>query len=184
MESSSLLLSSARVYITPASLSRVEELCQHPIFGKSIKELEISCSYNVASLAEGPTTPFRGHCAGELTVKQELLFEAHEQYRRLYEDQEQVKNGGEYITRICAALSSLSQSLFIAIIDKPNTFPVSTFDLSDTGLMQTCLAASDRKASFTTRILRPPMEMIPELFTTVVVTTIRPTRLEIDFKPP
>jgi hypothetical protein len=71
----------------------------------------------------------------ELTVKQELLFEAHKQYRQLYEDQGQVKNGAAHISRTCAALSSLSQSLCIAIIDKPNTFPGLTFDLLDTGLM-------------------------------------------------
>jgi hypothetical protein len=112
------------------------------------------------------------------------LFEAHKHHRRLCEDQEQVKNGGAHITRICAALSSLSQSLFIAIIDKPNTFPGSTFDLSDRGLMQTCLAASDWKASFTTSFSRPPMEMIPEIFTAMAATTVRPTRFEIDFKPP
>ncbi|OCK84760.1 hypothetical protein K432DRAFT_378310 [Lepidopterella palustris CBS 459.81] len=74
--SSPFLIQSACVYISSNSLSRFEELCQHPVFRKSIKSVQINVSYYDAKLAEDLGT-FGAHCGA-------ILFrnlEVHDRFR-------------------------------------------------------------------------------------------------------
>lgn len=61
----SLLISSARVFITSYSLSHFEELSQHPVFSKSIKAVEINGSY-YDSCVTNDRGPFAQHNSARL----------------------------------------------------------------------------------------------------------------------
>jgi hypothetical protein len=227
--SSPFLISSATIYITSASLAHMEELCDHPVFSQSIKEVEINCSYYDKCMAESIGL-YGAHCGftlfrdlemysrgsrsrmypvdenalvhisdgwtafneedyfknnPDLTEKQQWLLDAHEQYRQRYEDQMRIKVGNAHIQRICVALTKLSHLQSITLTDARYYSPQRHATFSDPDLLETCLLASTWKGSFITAFLtRPPVEMIPDLFTALAQTDVRPTSFSIDIKPP
>jgi hypothetical protein len=234
--SSSFFLYSIQVYVTSASISHMEELCEHPIVSKSIKEVEISCSYYNSLLAGRPGL-FAASRAGELytklathfqlvwrieddaseqeesleeaaltqasvewralnkhgflesgcelTPKQKWILRVHDQYRELYDDQEQVKNGHAHIRRICAALTKLPRLQSIVLSDAPRSYKTSHPKFSEPDLLRACLSASNWKKPYNTTFpTRPPVEMIRELFTALAETNIRPLKFALDFNPP
>lgn len=69
--SSSFLILSSTIYMASASLAHMEELCSHPIFSKSIKQVEINCSYYDKCLAESIGV-YGDHCGYKLYQNLEM----------------------------------------------------------------------------------------------------------------
>ncbi|TLD35769.1 hypothetical protein E2P81_ATG02072 [Venturia nashicola] len=218
--SSPLLIFSATVYITSASLFHLEELCSHPIFGQSINQVEINCSYYDVCMAESRGV-YSYRCGSKLyqnlgnnpvdemalyrmsddwsalnkrgflekkpklTENQQWLLDVHGQYKKLCEDQVRVKIDNAHIQRICTALMRLPQLHSLSLTDD-SYYPVRRHRaLSDADILERCLLTSTWKGSFPTAFfIRPPVEIIPDLFTALAQTDIRPTRIAIDVKPP
>jgi hypothetical protein len=224
--SAPLLICSVRVDITSDSLRLLEEISWHPIFSKSIKQVEINVSYYDACIANdmalfaqhNSTALFqtlemmeRG-CSDEeeidfqggyrtlkdwntisststdkFTKKQLLLLEALKKYSQLFDDQEEVKANGGHIKRICSSLGRLPALDSIDINDemRRRSCDKGEEEFSNEYLLAYCLTPSSWKGSFITAfVTAPPVEIIPELFTSLARSTIRPSKFKISITPP
>jgi hypothetical protein len=222
-----LLLCSVRVDVTSDSIRHLEELSRHPIFKKSIRQIEVNVSYYDACLANDLTL-FAKHNATQLfqtiegmerchsylnqeanfddryklleewesinnadantfTPGQLLLSNTHKSYCQLFDDQEDVKRDGGHTKRICSALENLLALDSVIINDEPHWR--SSTDrgkmLSIKYLVASCLSPSSWKGPFTTAYLAsPPVEIIPQLFSSLTRSTVRPSRFSISITPP
>lgn len=78
-----------------------------------------------------------------------------------------------------------TQPQSIVLTDSPKRSGSPHLEFSDLDLLRTCLTASSWKGFFTTAYLtRPPVEMIPQLFTALADTNIRPTKFKINVAHP
>lgn len=122
------------------------------------------------------------------TERQRFLLAAHSEYHRRFIDQEQLKQDGAHIRRICAGLMRLCNLQYIAIDDDPHTrsYEGERKPFSDEELMESCLIQSTWKGSYiTSSLTSPPVEFIPELFQALSVSsTIRPSKFTIRITPP
>jgi hypothetical protein len=126
------------------------------------------------------------HLEETCTETERLLLDAHSHYNQLYLDQEQVKQDGAHIQRICVALERFSNLMSITIDDSPYYSPRAwPGDFSDEELLEDCLRPSAWQGSFITAPLTsPPVEIIPELFQALGKTSVRPTKFRILISPP
>lgn len=83
--SSDFLVRSANVYLASQSFSRLEELCRHPHFHKSINTVIIETSYYDLNLARDPSD-FVKDCASRLSQTLEIVERSLSCSRRLSED--------------------------------------------------------------------------------------------------
>jgi hypothetical protein len=121
------------------------------------------------------------------TTGQVLLQKAHREYRRRFDDQESVKRNNEHLGRIGAALQQLEglHTLVLDDCDYRRSIREWISEFSDEGLMEGCLTATPWKgARYHTETASPPVELIPDIFSTLLRFSIFPAKLGVCITPP
>lgn len=244
--SAPFLINFARVYISSASLTRLEEISEHVAFSGSVRSVKINVSFYDKNLADDFAL-FAKFCARELLQslnmyelftrfnpghysieeaeaeaefqrgktaledwelisesadgkcnpekpmgKQVLLYNAHREYARRYQDQESVKHDNEHMQRIGACLKRFNNLRAVLIDDSSYRFDYKStlgseqgHKFSDEALTESCLRAMHWKGAFPpSRPALPPVELIPSLFDTLKHFSIFPSEFQITFTPP
>ncbi|KAF5627066.1 IQ calmodulin-binding motif [Fusarium sp. NRRL 52700] len=242
---SPLLLTQVSVCLTSKSFTRLEYICNHPIFSKSVQCVSIVTSYYEAELAcnrplfmleakarllrhvetmersrfyrnKYPHTQEQSRWLSNMawrtgpefeqlfnnqvdeespTPTQKLFLKLYDLYKELYNDQQQLREGKRHITRICAALSSLSNLVFLELNDVRNMGGMEHLDAADfahTGYEDTLLQHFSpilRKSRWcgsfeTIHTATPPVEMIGTLCSELADKGLRPRMIRLRLVPP
>ena len=121
---------------------------------------------------------------------QKILLRAHDEYRRLFDDQESVKVDDSHIERIERALSRFPAVRSVTIDDQTHGNTDGAEDggddlwFSDQALQQQCLQRSMWKGPFNNIGASPPVDMIPKIFKALSNSRVRPTSFRINFYAP
>ncbi|KAI1009310.1 hypothetical protein LB504_002998 [Fusarium proliferatum] len=242
---SPLLLTQVSVCLTSKSFTRLEHICNHPIFSKSVQSVRIVTSYYEAELAcnrplfmleakarllrhvetmersrsyrnNYPHTQEQSRWLSNMawrtepefeqlfsdqvdeespTPTQRLFLKLYDMYKELYNDQQKLREGRSHITRLCAALSSLSNMVSFELNDIRNMGGMEHLDASDfahTGYDHTILQHFSpilRKSRWcgsfkTIHTATPPVEMIGTLCSELADKGLRPRIIRLRLVPP
>ncbi|KAF5684082.1 hypothetical protein FDENT_6913 [Fusarium denticulatum] len=242
---SPLLLTEVSVSLTSKSFSRLEDICHHPIFSKSVQSVSIVTSYYETELAcnrplfmleakarllrhvetmersrhyrnKYPHTQEQFRWLSNMawrtepefeqlfsdqvdeespTPTQRLFLKLYDLYKELYNDQQQLREGQNHITRLCAALSSLSNLVSLELNDVRNNGGLEHLDAADfahTGYDHTILQHFSpvlRKSRWcgsfkTIHNATPPVEMIGTLCINLADKGLRPRIIRLRLVPP
>ncbi|KAF5594906.1 uncharacterized protein FSUBG_9292 [Fusarium subglutinans] len=129
------------------------------------------------------------------TPTQRLFLKLYDLYKELYNDQQQLREGQNHITRLCAALSSLSNLVSLELNDVRNMGGMEHLDAADfahTGYDYTILqhfspilGKSRWCGSFKTiHTATPPVEMIGTLCSELANKGLRPRIIRLRLVPP
>lgn len=121
-----------------------------------------------------------------------LLTDAHEKYVESYNDQETLMEHGKHIKRMTAAFEKFTALKSIVIEDQSRrpgpkySGSISFLDrLAKENYWNRCLTTSRWQGGFrTARDTQPPVHIIPDLFTGLAETSIRPKQFEIKISAP
>ncbi|KAF4952464.1 hypothetical protein FGADI_6698 [Fusarium gaditjirri] len=242
---SPLLLTEVSVCLTSKSFTRLEDICNHPIFSKTVQKVSIVTSYYEAELAcNRPlfmleakarllrhvetmerSRPYRNKYLQTQaqsrwlsnmawrtepefeqlfsdqvdeespTPTQKLFLKLYDLYKELYNDQQQLREGQNHINRLCAALSSLSNLVFLELNDIRNMGGMERLDAADfahTGYDDTVLHHFSpilRKSRWcgsfkTIHTATPPVEMLGTLCSELADAGLRPRTIFLRLVPP
>ncbi|KAF5701477.1 hypothetical protein FMUND_13869 [Fusarium mundagurra] len=129
------------------------------------------------------------------TPTQRLFLKLYDLYKEMYNDQEQLREGQNHITRLCTALSSLSNLGFLELNDVRNMGGLEHLDaadFADTGYDHTILQHFSpilRKSRWcgsfkTIHNATPPVEMIGTLCSELADKGLRPWIVRLRLVPP
>ncbi|EXL91974.1 hypothetical protein FOIG_14857 [Fusarium odoratissimum NRRL 54006] len=242
---SPLLLTEVSVCLTSESFTRLEDICYHPIFSKSVQKVSIVTSYYETELAcnrplfmleakarllrhvetmersrsyrnKYPHTQAQSRWLSNMawrtepefeqlfndqvdeespTPTQRLFLKLYDLYKELYNDQQQLREGQHHITRLCAALSSLSNLVSLELNDIRNLGGMEHLDAADfahTGYDHTILQHFSpilRKSRWcgsfkTIHTATPPVEMLGTLCSELADKGLRPRTIRLRLVPP
>ncbi|EWG41277.1 hypothetical protein FVEG_15259 [Fusarium verticillioides 7600] len=242
---SPLLLTAVSVSLTSKSFTRLEDICHHPIFSKSVQSVSIVTSYYETELAcnrplfmleakarllrhvetmersryyrnKYPHTREQFQWLSNMawrtepefeqlfsdqvdeesrTPTQRLFLKLYDLYKELHNGQQQLRKGQNHITRLCAALSSLSNLVYLEVNDVRNNGGLEHLDAADfahTGYDDTILQHFSpilRKSRWcgsfkTIHTATPPVEMIGTLCSELADKGLRPRIIRLRLVPP
>ncbi|KAH7255076.1 uncharacterized protein BKA55DRAFT_563385 [Fusarium redolens] len=242
---SPLFLTEVSVCLTSKSFARLEDICYHSIFSKSVQKVIVVTSYYETELAcnrplfmleakarllrhvetmersrsyrnKYPHTQAQSRWLSNMawrtepefeqlfsdqvdeaspTPNQRLFLKLYDLYKELYNDQQQLRKDENHITRLCAALSSLSNLVSLELNDVKNWGGLEHLDAADfahTGYDHAILqhfSPALRKSRWcgsfkTTHTATPPVEMLGALCSQLAKKGLRPKMIRLRLVPP
>ncbi|KAF4334664.1 hypothetical protein FBEOM_11497 [Fusarium beomiforme] len=233
------------VYLTSKSFARLEDICYHPIFSKSVQKVIIITSYyetelacdrplfmreakarllrhveslerlrsyqnkyahtqeqyeRLSDMAWGTSPEFDQLFNDEVdesspTPVQKLFLKLYDIYKQLYDDQQRLRESDNHISRLCAALSSLSNLVSLELNDVKNLGGMEHLDAADfvhTGYDDAVLQHFSpiiRKSRwcgsfYTIHTTTPPVEMLGLLCSQLAEKELKPKTVHLRLVPP
>ncbi|KAJ4292706.1 hypothetical protein N0V90_009369 [Kalmusia sp. IMI 367209] len=130
------------------------------------------------------------HCENSATEAQKLLITAHEEYVRMFDEQETVLGSEQGVKRLVQALDRMPVLKKISLGDQEQLRSIrGRFSyletLSSEGLKKRCLRRGSWKGSFTTALeTKPPVHIVSDLFAALAESSVRPTAFNFKISAP